>query len=95
MNEQEKEKKQVSHLIILISYTFFMIALLLESILLGWDLAVVLELWVGLIVCWAVHIVGRVPESVEKWLYFALGISGFAFYGVHSTSVYDLAPVMS
>lgn len=90
----EQEKRQISHLIILISYTFFTIALLLESILLGWEMQTGLEIAIGLIVCWALHITGRIPEAGEKWLCFALGMAGFVFYGGHLTSLYDLAPVM-
>ena len=90
----EQEKKQISHLIILISYTVFTMALLLESVLLGWEMQESFEIAVGLLICWALHIAGRVPESVEKWLCFALGMVGFAFYGGHLTSLYDLAPVM-
>ncbi len=90
----EQEKRQVSHLIILISYTIFSTALLLESILLGWDMKVVFEVEAGLLICWGLHIAGRVPESVERWLHFALGMAGFIFYGGHSTSLYDLAPVI-
>ena len=70
----EKENKRVSHLIILLSYTLFTVALLLEGILLRWDIRVILELLVGLIVCWALHITDKAPDSVERWLYFALAM---------------------
>ena len=90
----EQEKKQISHLIILISYTFFTIALLLESVLLGWEMQRSVEIGIGLVVCWVLHIAGKVPESVEKWLCFVLGMTGFVFYGGHLTSLYDMAPVM-
>ena len=90
----EQEKKQISQLIILISYTFFTIALLMEGILLGWNRLTIFEIGAGLLVCWVLHIMGKVPESVERWLHFALGMAGFAFYGGHLSSLYDLAPVM-
>ncbi len=90
----EQEKRQISHLIILISYTLFTIALLLESVLLGWEMQTSFEIGIGLIVCWVLHITGRIPETGEKWLCFALGMVGFIFYGGHLTSLYDLAPVM-
>ncbi len=90
----EQEKRRLSHLIILISYTLFAAAILIEGLLLDWDFRVILEICVALIVCWALHITGKVPEAVERWMFFALGMSGYIFYGGHGTSVYDLAPVM-
>ncbi len=90
----DKEDRHASHLIILISYTLFTVALVLEGILLDWETKTLWEVAAGLIACWVLHIAGKVPESVERWLYFILMSLGFMFYGSHETSVYDLAPVI-
>ena len=90
----EKERQRTTHLIILLVYTFLTIALVGESLLLGWETGAVVLLLLGLVVGWVIHITERIPESIRLWLYFALTMLAFFFYGIHKTSVYDLAPLM-
>lgn len=91
----EKEKQKAAHLTILICHTFFTLALTGEAILLGWDLGAVWLLLLGLAAVWALHITKRLPGSTRLWLYFILTMLAFFFYGIHETSIYDLAPVMT
>lgn len=90
----EHEKQRVTHIIILLSYTIFTLGLTGESILLGWDMGAVMLLLAGLVVSWALHITGKVSENIRQWVYVVLTMLAFFFYGVHKTSIFDLAPVM-
>ena len=90
----EKEKQRTTHLIILLVYTFLTIGLVGESLLLGWEMGAVVLLLLGLVVGWLAHITEKIPESIRLWLYVALTMLTFFFYGIHKTSIYDLAPLM-
>lgn len=90
----EQEKQRVIHLIILLCCTIFIIVLTGEAVLLGWELGAVVLLLLGLAVCWVLHMTERIPDSIRLWLYFILTMLAFFFYGIHETSIYELAPVM-
>lgn len=90
----EKENQRVTHLIILLCYTIFTIVLTGESILLGWDMEAVMLLLAGLVASWVLHVSGKLAETVRQWVYVILTMLAFFFYGIHETSIYDLAPVM-
>ena len=90
----EQRKKQVSYLTLLLYYTCFLVILTVESVLLGWERGVVLQLLAGLVICWALHITKKVPEELKRWFLFFMTMAAFVFYGMHDTSFYDLAPVM-
>ncbi len=92
MYQQEKDK--ISHLTILICYTIFSVILVGETIIMGWDMGAVMLLFFGMLACWVLHIMGKVPEEVRIWLYYILTMLTFFFYGSHETSMYDIAPVM-
>ena len=70
------------------------ITLTVESLLLGWDMKAVVLLLLALGASWGLHITESIPESYRLWLYFILTMLTFFFYGIHETSIYDLAPVM-
>ncbi len=91
----DQEKKQASYLTLLLCYTCFLAVLTVESALMGWSLGAMVRLWAGLIVCWAVYISRKVPDDVKKWLFFLVTMAAFLFYGLHETSFYDMAAVMS
>lgn len=40
------------------------------------------------------HITEKIPASIRLWLYFILTMLAFFFYGIHETSIYDMAPLM-
>lgn len=90
----EQENQRVTHLIILLCYTIFAIVLTGESILLGWDMEAVMLLLAGLVASWVLHVSGKLTETVRQWVYVILTMLAFFFYGIHDTSIYDLAPVM-
>ncbi len=91
---RDTENKQISYLTLLLCYTLFLAVLTVETVLLDWDLFADLRLLAGLALCWVIHIRGKVPDSVKKWLYVGLMALSYSFYGIHETSLFDLAPVM-
>lgn len=90
----EQEKQRATHLTILLVYTFLTIVLTGESLLLGWDKSAIVLLLLGLVINWSIHITDKIPESPRLWIYFILTMLAFFFYGIHETSIYDLAPSM-
>lgn len=92
MNDQEKQR--AAHLLILLCYTFLSCALIGESLLLGWEQWAVILLPAGVIASWMLHIKNRMPMDARLNIYIALTIFDFFFYGVHETSMFDLAPLV-
>lgn len=90
-----QKKKQISYLTLLLCYTCFLAVLTVESALLGWEWKFVVHLLAGLLVCWGLFFSKKVPEGLKKWVFFFMTMAAFIFYGIHATSFYDLAPVMS
>lgn len=91
----ERERKNSSHLILLSGYTLLMAALTVEALLLGWTKLVILELLVGLAVCWVLHITGKISERARLWVYFVMTMLSYGFYAIHDTSFNDAALVMT
>lgn len=91
----EQEKQRVTHLIVLLCYTILALGLTVESILLGWDLGAVMLILAGLVACWVLHITGKIPEDIRQWIYVVLTMLTFFFYGIHDTSIYDMATLMT
>lgn len=90
----EKEKQREHHLIVLLVYTFFSLILTGESLLLGWEVGAIVLLLTALIGSWVIYITDMVSGGMRLWLYFALTMISCFFYGIHKTSVFDLAPLM-
>jgi len=90
----EQEKQRVTHLIILLCCTIFIIVLTGESILLGWEIGAVILLLFGIVACWVVHVTEKLSGMIRLGIYFIVTMLAFFFYGMHETSIYDLAPVM-
>ncbi len=89
-----QEKQRAAHLLILLCYTILSCVLIGESLLLGWEMWVVVLLPVGVIAGWTLHIRDRLPMAVRLDIYTVLMMLVFFFYGIHETSMFDLAPVM-
>ena len=91
----EQEKQRVTHLIVLLCYTVLALGLTVESVLLGWDLGAVMLILAGLAACWVLHVTGKIPEDIRQWIYVVLTMLTFFFYGIHDTSIYDMATLMT
>jgi len=84
-----------SHLTLLISYTIFSGVLIGESLLMGWELWMIVLILASNIVCWILHLRHDTPANVRIWIYSILMMCTYFFYGAHITSTFDLALVMS
>lgn len=90
----EQEKQREINLLLLLVYTFLIMILTAESFLLGWEMGAVVLLLLGAVVSWWLHMTDIVPDWMRVWLCFILSMLAFFFYGIHETSIYDLAPAM-
>lgn len=92
MNDQENQR--AAHLLLLLCYTILSCVLIGESLLLGWETWVDILLPIGVIAGWTLHIGNRLPMAVRLDIYMVLTMLVYFFYGIHETSMFDLAPVM-
>lgn len=92
MNDQEKQR--AAHLLLLLCYTILSCALIGESLLMGWETWAVVLLPVGVIAGWTLHIRNRLPMAVRLDIYTVMMMLVYFFYGIHETSMFDLAPLM-
>ena len=63
---------QSSHLTLLVSYTIFATILVVESILMGWELWALLLVVGGIATAWILHIKHNTPANVRVWVYAVL-----------------------
>ena len=94
MKERRTELERVAHIVILITYTFFSLILTVVSILLKWEGWVLPVIIVGVLASWWLHLFGIIPENRRVWVYSILMMQTFFYYGIHRTSMYDIAVVM-
>ncbi|MBO4336830.1 MAG: response regulator, partial [Lachnospiraceae bacterium] len=85
---------RTAHLVILFVYTLFSLVLIGESFLMGWESWALIPIAGGVIFSWFIHIRHKIPEVIRVWIYSILIMLTAFFYGIHSTSTYDLAIVM-
>ncbi len=84
-----------SHMTILVCYTIFAFLLAGESAILGWEMWAVLLIVIGVLLSWMIHIQQKLTEEQRLWVYSILIMGSFFFYGIHPTSAFDIAAVMS
>ena len=84
-----------SHMTILVCYTIFAVLLAGESAILGWEMWAVLLIMTGVLLSWIIHIQQKLTEEQRLWVYSILIMGSFFFYGIHETSAFDIAAVMS
>ena len=94
-NNNENEFFQTSNLTLLVSYTVFAAMLIIEALLMGWEKWVLILIAFSIFGCWILHINHKTSTLLRLWIYALLMMACFFFYGVHLTSTYDLAIVMS
>ncbi|MBR0132648.1 MAG: response regulator [Lachnospiraceae bacterium] len=91
----KNELFEASHLALLVTYTLFSMIRIGESLLMKWEDWAVFLIIVAVLFCWTLHIQNRIPENIRLWVYSILMMCTFFFYGIHETSTFDLATVMS
>lgn len=92
MNDQEKQR--AAHLLLLLCYTILSCALIGESLLMGWETWAVVLLPIGVIAGWTLHIKNTLPMAVRLDIYTVMMMLVYFYYGIHETSMFDLAPLM-
>lgn len=85
---------QFSHMLILVSYTILVVALIGESFLLEWETWPLVPIGLSVILCWMLHIRKSLADSQRLWVYALAMMGTFFFYGNHVTSTYDLAMII-
>ncbi|MCR5328470.1 MAG: response regulator [Saccharofermentans sp.] len=95
ISKERDELFESSHLTLLISYTVFSAVLIAESLLMRWELWVLILILASNIICWILHVRHNTPANVRVWIYSILMMCTYFFYGTHATSTFDLALVMS
>ena len=93
-NDKNTDVFQTSPLLILLSYSVLVGALIAETILMSWELWAIPLLITAVVVCWAVHISGFSNSRVRIWIYTLFMMVTVFFYGIHVTSAYDMGLVM-
>ena len=92
---EKNELFKDSHLMILKTYSIFAIILVTESLLMDWERWAILLIVTGIVGSWGLHF-GRVLSDYHRlWVYSILMMVTFFFYGIHLTSTFDMALVMS
>ncbi|MBQ8971438.1 MAG: HAMP domain-containing histidine kinase, partial [Lachnospiraceae bacterium] len=93
--DRNHEMFQASHLFLLVSYTIISAVLIFEAIMLGWEIWALPLVALGVGLSWYLHISGKIPEYYRLWIYTTFILMTFFYYGIHWTSFYDMAPVIS
>ena len=94
-NKSQKEPQRMAQLMLLGTYTLLVIALVVGTIMMSWE-KWALPLIVGsVIVCWFIHIRQKIEGQQRMWIYTVLMMEAFFFYGIHLTSTYDMAPLIT
>ncbi len=93
-NEKYDFNSDSAHVVILVCYSIFAVALIAESLLLSWENWAIPLVICGVIAAWGLHISQQLSQSNRLWIYIILMMITFFFYGIHSTSLFDLAPVI-
>lgn len=86
---------QTAHLTMLFGYTFFSVFLIALTVIMSWELWVIVPMSIGLIVSWILHIRQYMTSGERIWLYEILMMLSFFFYGIHPSSRFDLSIVMA
>ena len=94
-NDDKNDNFQASHLMLLIGYTILAVILIVESFLMGWEKWALIPITVGMVFSWIFHIRQLLSTNARLWFYAILMMFSFFFYGIHQTSTFDLAVVMS
>lgn len=92
---ENNELFQSSHLMMLITFSIFGVILIVESLLMGWEKWALLLIAAAVAICWIIHIRQKTPAHVSVWIYALLMMCCFFFYGIHQTSTFDLAVVIT
>lgn len=93
-NKKDNALFQASHMMILVTFTAMLCALVGEDFLLGWEKWPLIPIVASLAFSWYLHIQQRFDARTRLTLYVVFMMLTLFFYGIHLTSMYDLALCM-
>ena len=91
---EENEVFKSSHMTLLLCFTVFAVILIGESILLDWERWALVLVVAGLCGAWVMHIQQLLAPNARLWIYAAMMMIVYFFYGTHMTSTFDAALIM-
>ncbi|MCR5249528.1 MAG: response regulator [Lachnospiraceae bacterium] len=98
MKETKIEKNelfQTAHMMILVAFTIFSLILTAESLIMGWERWALIMIGAAVVISWTLHIRQLLTAHSRLWIYSLMMMAIFFFYGIHETSTFDLAVIMS
>jgi signal transduction histidine kinase/CheY-like chemotaxis protein/HPt (histidine-containing phosphotransfer) domain-containing protein len=96
MNNTTKKNAlfEASHMMILVTYTALVFALVGEDFLMGWEKWPLILIAAAIAFSWSIHIRQMFSDYGRLQIYVVFMMATMFFYGVHVTSAFDLALVM-
>ena len=85
---------QASHMMILVTFSALLCALIAEDFLMGWEKWPLIPIVGAVGFSWYAHIQQRFSDKGRLTMYISLMMICLFFYGIHLTSMFDLALVM-
>lgn len=93
-NKESNALFRASHLMILVTYSALFCALTGETFLMGWEKWALIPIFVGLCFCWYAHMRQLFTGRHRLLIYVVCMMLTMFFYGIHPTSMFDLALTM-
>ncbi len=94
LSRRESEINSGLQIIVLLCHTVFSLVLIGEALFLGWEIWALFLVGFNLIACWVLHIRQFFTGEIRLWVFEGTQMVMFFFYGVHSTSFFDLTPII-
>ncbi|MCR5289082.1 MAG: response regulator [Treponema sp.] len=88
-NTNEWEWSRDAQLEVVMSVTIFSIALIVQIVLLSWEVWVIPFLVGEIILFWTLHVIDILPQKYKIALYSALILLELFYYGIHPTALFD------
>ncbi len=88
------EKGMVFHLVIIIVYSFLALVLCAETILMNWEVWMIPELLISILLVWWIYIRQSASTKVRLYIYLAMMLVALFYYGIHPTSLFDIPLIL-
>ena len=89
----EQEQKRATHLMVLLWNTILSASMIIFTLSHGQGPMATVLLSTGLLLCWIVHFTGVLPSRIRLWLYTAMLMLTFFYFGAREGGVSDMAPI--
>ena len=88
------EKGMIFHLVIIIVYSFLALVLCAETILMNWEVWMIPELLISILLVWWIYIRQSATVKVRLYIYLAMMLVALFYYGIHPTSLFDIPLIL-